>query len=157
MSGGSREKAEALAPVYQYVASRLEPVDQRCSVLMILSGSFVSYMLTAKNIAIGAGTETLFAIAYRPSIVGVLAFLCFFLSQSICVRQRSDLISLIVFSKTELSELIDRFNGASPEAVLAAMISNQRLIGQIFAIKGRYCNFGAIFFCLSAVLQALQR
>ena len=87
-------KAEALSAVYQYVASRLESVDQRCSVPMILSGSFVSYLVTAKNVAIGAGADTLLAILYRPSILlGLLAFLCFYMSQSVRIKQQNDLIS----------------------------------------------------------------
>ena len=83
-------KAEALSAVYQYqyVASRLESVDQRCSVQMILSGSFVSYLVTSTNVAIGAGADTLLAILYCPSIpLGLLAFLCFYMSQSVRIKQ----------------------------------------------------------------------
>lgn len=84
----AQTKAEALSAVYQYVASRLESVDQCCFVPMILSGGFVSYLVTAKNVvAIGAGADTPLAILYRSSLLlGLLAFLRCYMSQSVRIK-----------------------------------------------------------------------
>ena len=156
MSDGMREKAEALAAVYQYVASRLESVDQRSSVLMVLCGSFVSFLAMGKPGG-GDGVEALLSLLARPSMIaGVAAFMCFYLSQSVRIKQQDDLISQIVFSERDIHELIGRFNSSSPERLLCEIILNQRLIGRILARKGKFYNSGAALFCFAAFLRAVQ-
>lgn len=114
MSYGALEKTETLSAVYQYVASRLESVDQRSSVLMVLSASFVSYLLTTKQLAIGQGADTLLDLLCRPSIlISVAAFVAFYMSQSVRIKKQDDLISLIVFSDHDLEPLIERFRACS--------------------------------------------
>jgi len=158
MGHGALEKTETLSAVYQYVANRLESVDQRSSVLMVLSGSFLSYVLTTQHIAIGNGADTLLEIALRPSILlGAASFLAFYMSQFVRIRRQTDLISLIVFSHDDLAALTERFRNATGEQMLEEVISNQRVVGEILMKKGRYYNIGALLLALAAICHALQK
>jgi hypothetical protein len=158
MSHGTLEKTETLSAVYQYVASRLESVDQRSSVLMVLSASFVSYLLTTKQFPVGQGADTVLNLLYRPSIlISVAAFVSFYMSQCVRIKKQNDLISLIVFSEQDLTPLIERFRASSGEEVLEEVIRNQRLVGIILKKKAKYYSTGAFLFGVAVAFHVLQR
>ncbi|MFY9627203.1 MAG: hypothetical protein WAK03_03480 [Methylocystis sp.] len=158
MSHGTLEKAEALSAVYQYVASRLESVDQRCSVLMVLSGSFVSYLLTTQGgMALNNADLMIYLLHRAPLAIGVCAFVAFYMSQSVRIKNNGDIISAIVFSNESLELVTQRFCSATGDEIFAEIISNQRLIGNILIKKGKFYHAGAFLFGLSAVVFALQR
>lgn len=158
MSAGPAEKAQALSTVYQYIANRLESIDQRSSVFMVLVGTLIGYIITKKDIVVGHGVDTLMLIAQNPSvIVGLLSFMCFYAAQSVRIKKERDLISRIIFTKENISDLANEFNSSTSDALFSDIISNQRIVGNILISKGRYYNIGAFLLGITVVLYALRQ